>query len=219
MIDRSQHRVIAVDDDPFTRSAVSAMLLGAGFGSVSAFRSAAEAMASVDQVDPTVAVVDLDLGEGPNGVDLVEALRRHRPSLGVVFLSTYETSRLLGVSPSRIPRDVAYVVKSSVSNPEVLALAVESSVAGGQTEDKSGLGVAEVSGALSDTHLEILRLLSQGHSNAEIALRLVVSERTVEKSIARLIKVMSISADKTQNQRVMLAQAYLAMSGVVRRNL
>lgn len=216
-MNRSEHRVIAVDDDPFSRSAVSAMLLGAGFASVVAYRSAAEAVAEVDHVDPTVAVVDLDLGEGPNGVDLVEALRRHRPNLGIVFLSTYETSRLLGVSPSRIPRDVAYVVKSTVSTPEVLAMAVERCLSGGRESANVGLDVPEVSGALSDAHVEILRLLAQGYTNAEIAARLIVSERTVEKSIARLIKVMGIGADKTQNQRVMLAQAYLTMSGLVRR--
>lgn len=216
-MNRSEHRVLAVDDDPFTCSAVSAMLLGAGFASVTAFRSATEAIAEVDNVDPTVAVVDLDLGEGPNGVDLVEALRRHRSSLGIVFLSTYETSRLLGVSPSRIPHDVVYVVKSTVSSPEVLAVAVERSLARGRERASVGPNVPEVSGALSDAHLEILRLLAQGYTNAEIAARLVVSERTIEKSIARLIRVMGIGADKTQNQRVMLAQAYLTMSGLVRR--
>jgi DNA-binding NarL/FixJ family response regulator len=217
-MDRSAHRVIAVDDDPFTCSAVSAMLLGAGFVSVATYRSAAEAIAEVEHVDPTVAVVDLDLGEGPNGVDLVEVLRRHRPGLGVVFLSTYETARLLGVSSSRMPRDVAFVVKSTVSTPEVLAMAVERCLAGGQHAEDVVSNSPEASGALSDAHLEVLRLLAQGYTNAEIAVRLVVSERTIEKSIARLIKVMGIAADKTQNQRVMLAQAYLMMSGVMRRS-
>ena len=75
---------------------------------------------------------------------------------------------------------------------------------------------ATVSQNLSDTNLEILRLVARGVSNAEIASRLFLSERAVEKAIARLIKVLRVPADKTQNQRVMLAQAYFAMSGIVK---
>jgi DNA-binding NarL/FixJ family response regulator len=65
-----------------------------------------------------------------------------------------------------------------------------------------------------------LRLIATGYSNAEIARRLVVNERTVEKTIARLIKQLDVQTDKDQNQRVVLTQIYFRLIGVVgSRNL
>ena len=73
---------------------------------------------------------------------------------------------------------------------------------------------------LSDAQVDILRLIATGYSNAEIARRLVVNERTVEKTIARLIKQLHVQADKDQNQRVVLTQIYFRLIGVVgSRNL
>jgi DNA-binding NarL/FixJ family response regulator len=70
---------------------------------------------------------------------------------------------------------------------------------------------------MSDQHSQIMRLVAHGHSNAEIAERLVVSERTVEKSISRLIKSLNLNTDKSQNQRVKITQAYFGMAGLVRK--
>ena len=47
-----------------------------------------------------------------------------------------------------------------------------------------------------------------------------MNERTVEKTIARLIKHLHVQADKDQNQRVVLTQIYFRLIGVVgSRNL
>lgn len=204
-------RVLVVDDDPFSRTAICAMLESKGVENVRAAEGVSSAIEHFGEFSPNVVVVDLDLGEGPNGVDLVESLRRRDRGIRVVVLSTYESPRLLGVVAGRIPSDVAYVAKAKVTSANVLIAAIE----GFEAQVPEAESVA-VSHKLSDLNLEILRLVARGLSNAEIATRLVVSERTVEKSIARLIKTLQIPADKTQNQRVMLTQLYFGMAGIVR---
>jgi DNA-binding NarL/FixJ family response regulator len=70
---------------------------------------------------------------------------------------------------------------------------------------------ASVSG-LSDLQIEIIRLISEGKSNGEIARLVIMEEGSVEKAIARIIKKLGVKADRTQNQRVMLAQFYFQLT-------
>lgn len=204
-------RVLVVDDDPFSRVAIRSMVESRGNIEVEDAEGVVAAIEGCESFDPDVAIVDLDLGEGPNGLDLVEGLRRCKPDMRIVVLSTYESPRLLGVGSDRLPGDVTYLVKSQVTSADVIL-----SVVVDEESPKPAPLAANVSQNLSDTNLEILRLVARGVSNAEIASRLFLSERAVEKAIARLIKALRVPADKTQNQRVMLAQAYFAMAGVVK---
>jgi DNA-binding NarL/FixJ family response regulator len=211
--------VLVVEDDPFARTALEGLLKNCGFINVITCDGVVSAMATVDSFSPQLAVVDLDLGEGPNGIDLVDGLRRRIPELGVVMLSTYESPRLLGVASVQIPMGVIYLVKSEVVSPDVLLMALQRcwESVHGKTEELMDLSNKKLPSKLSDQHVEIMRLVAHGYSNSEIALRLVVSERTVEKSISRLIKNLNLLTDKSQNQRVKITQAYFGMAGLVRK--
>ena len=65
-----------------------------------------------------------------------------------------------------------------------------------------------------------MRLIAAGFSNSEIARRLVIEEASVEKAVMRLIRQLDVKAAREENQRVMIAQAYFALSGTrsVRRS-
>ena len=75
-------RVLIVEDEGFTSGLLCAALKGAGFD-VHAASSAAEARRAVADFDPDAALIDLNLGSGPNGVDLAHILhtRRNRREL------------------------------------------------------------------------------------------------------------------------------------------
>ena len=219
MTDLFDARVLVVDDDSFTRTALEGLLRNCGFGQLLTCEGVGAAMAALEVFNPQLAIVDLDLGEGPNGMDLVEALRRKLPDLGIVVLSTYASPRLLGITSSQIPAEVVYLVKSDIESAEVLLGALRHCW---ETDQDLNGDPAQISGKMipskmSDQHIQIMRLVAHGHSNAEIAERLVVSERTVEKSISRLIKSLNLNTDKSQNQRVKITQAYFGMAGLVRK--
>lgn len=208
-------RVLIVDDDPFTRTMLGSVVEGLGFEIAASAGSFAEGLSLARQSPPDVALIDLDLGEGPTGIDLAHGLRRSQPDLGIVFLSTYVEPRLLGSVPE-LPPGAIYLTKQEVADTSILGAAL--SAAQGATE-WSAEGNARLEG-LSDSQVEVMRLVAAGYSNAEIARRLVIEEASVEKAVMRLIRQLDVKATRGENQRVMIAQAYFALSGtrVVRRD-
>jgi DNA-binding NarL/FixJ family response regulator len=212
--------ILLVEDDSFARTALEGLVKNLGFKNVVLCDGVSSAMSAIESFAPSLAIVDLDLGEGPNGIDLVIALRRRLPDLGIVVLTTYSSPRLLGVSSMQIPLGVVYLVKSDLTTSRVLLDALtqcweNGAKDSGQSRDSS---VKDLATRLSDQQIDIMRLIAHGHSNSEIALRLFVNERTVEKSISRLIKTLNLNTDKTQNQRVRISQAYFGLAGLVRRS-
>ena len=69
--------VLLVDDDLFTRTALSAALSTRGINVLAATDNAADALKNLNELNPEVAIVDLDLGPGPSGIDICHALRAH----------------------------------------------------------------------------------------------------------------------------------------------
>ncbi|MBP7147027.1 MAG: sigma-54-dependent Fis family transcriptional regulator [Acidobacteria bacterium] len=82
-------RVLLVDDDPeFLRRFD---LLGEGLFETRTARSAAEAFESLERSQPDAILLDVDLGAGPNGLEMLARLRREHPELPVVMVSGDES--------------------------------------------------------------------------------------------------------------------------------
>lgn len=220
-------RVIVVDDDPFTLATLKSTLESLGVPEVTTFRTATEAITRVSTIPPsmqaTVAVLDLDLGEGPTGIDLSHRLRQIAPHIGIVILSTYSEPRLMGVRQPALPPRALYLVKQTIDNPRLLLDAVLQSVSDdrddssplrGSTPRQSRESANHRSrlAKLRDNQVEIMRLVASGLTNAQIAQQLLMTEKSVEKSVARLIKQLGIATSREYNQRVLIAQEYHRMT-------
>lgn len=204
-------RVLLVEDDDFTRVTVGAALEHLGCDAVYSARSAVEAMdlARAKQLD--CAVLDLDLGTGPTGIDVAFGLRRLHPTLGVVILTSFSDPRLLTSSVKQPPPGSTYVVKQSLSDIRILSEAIEGAVLMADAQTTTS-GTVD----LTDAQVETLRLLAYGLSNAEIARVRVVTEKSVEQAIARAAKRLGIDTQSGMNQRVALAREYFRMTGATR---
>ena len=220
-------RLIVVDDDPFTLATLASTFLSLGLRDVLAVRTAAEAIAELStKPSPSqaiCAVVDLDLGEGPTGIDLAHRLRQIVPHIGIVVLSTYAEPRLIGSRQQALPPRSRYVVKQSIDDPMFLLHAVLQSVAkdidgaltGNESASRGDRDSNQSSGPITrlrDNQVEVMRLVASGLTNAQIARELLMSERAVEKSVARLIKQLGIATSRDYNQRVLIAQEYYRMT-------
>jgi DNA-binding NarL/FixJ family response regulator len=202
---------LLVDDDPFTRTVLSATLRELEIHVVASVGSASEAMEIVKLQNVDVAVLDLDLGEGPTGIDLAHGLRRLKSNIAILILSTYAEPRLMGSKQQDLPMGARFLVKQSIQEKVDLGNAIEKAVANpvAQISERMSLGILA---DLSDIQIDIMRHIAQGRSNSEIARLVIMEEGSVEKAIARIIKKLGVKADRTQNQRVMIAQVYFQMT-------
>jgi len=198
--------VLVVEDDSFVRATVATALRFHAFAVVASVGSALEAMEKFREHLPDVALLDLDLGQGPTGADLAVGMRRTKPDVGIVFLTSFEDPRLLDSRLTNMPERCGYVVKQSLKDTEFLAEAIRGCGEGG--------AVPRVN--LTESQAETLRLLAAGLSNAEIARLRVVEVSSVEKAIRRTAEALGVDHDETTNQRVALARAYYRMAGLGR---
>lgn len=206
-------RVLVVEDDPFTRLSVVAALRHFGFDVVGEESEPGKALERALEAKPEVAMLDLYLGEGANGLDVAKELRRMNSKIGIVLLTSFEDPRLLGPSVPRVPSGTVYLTKRSVQNLTLLKGAVLEAVS--NAKDNNHAEHVSAFGDLSDSQIETLRLVAQGLSNAEIAKRRFVKEKSVELTISRVAKSLGLARSSSANQRVHIARVYFRSVGTI----
>lgn len=206
-------RVLIVEDDGFTRMLLRGQLEQLGHSVVADSGSAADALDAAREHHPDLALLDLDLGRGPTGIDLAHALRDLLPAIGIVLLTSYADTRLIG-DQRELPVGSIALVKRMLEDPEQLASALRLAHESPRITDTrlTPSGIPR----LSDGQTEILRLVANGFSNAEIARRRHLSESAVIKALGRLVDQLGLDPGPGDNQRVLLTQAYFRLTGTAR---
>lgn len=203
----SNHRVLLVDDDDFTRMTLRAVLASLEYDVIGDAANVVSAMDLARAERPDLAVIDLDLGEGPTGIDLAHGLRALLPAIGLVMLSSYADPRLIGRRTRPLPNGTQYLSKQSVGDASVLRAALHTSL------DRDGTGVPAEGTALTDAQIEMMRLIATGYSNAEIAKRMWITEDGVNRAVTRLVKQLGLQVAKERNTRVLISRAYADLAG------
>ena len=112
--------VMLVEDDDFTRSTVKSALESQGLNIVYDTAFVKDGVEFAKKNRPDVAVLDYNLGKGPNGIDLANQLRRMQPEIGIVLLTAFLNPAELDTKIAQLPAGSRYLVKHSVSNIKVL---------------------------------------------------------------------------------------------------
>ena len=207
-------RIVVVDDESIIRYLLVSLLENLGFEAWSA-ENAVEAMKSIRKTDPDVVILDLDLGQGASGADLVSAIRLDNPARGIVMLSNFLPKKNEQLSLDR----VVYVHKSELDDSNVLQAAIDRSVGMSRTTSTSTTGefAAEVQ-SLTRNQQEILGLLSRGMTNGEIAEHLGTGTRAVERTVTRIYQKLGLSSKPVGARRVEAARRFLITMGSARSN-
>lgn len=209
-------RVIVVEDDDFTRSTVVSALQIQGVDVVGQSSAVAPAMMLFKELKPDAVVLDLDLGAGPNGIDLAFAIRRNNPKVGIVILTTFEDPRLLHSKIPNPPPGTVYLVKRKVSEIGSLFKSIEKSIANAKTlktDSKIKQEVAPELAKVTESQLETMKLIAEGLSNSEIAKVRGVTEKSIEQTISRLVAHLDLPKGASTNQRVQISKMYFRLTG------
>ncbi|HEX9925506.1 MAG TPA: response regulator transcription factor [Anaerolineae bacterium] len=211
--------VLIVDDHKVVREGVRAFLETQPDISVVGEAEAGEAAVElVTEHAPDVVLMDLVM-PGIDGVEATRLVKQASPRTQVMVLTSYHQDE--HIFPAIRAGALSYLLKDV--GPDELADAVRKAAAGDAMLHPrvAARVVQELHGArpdepnpfteLSERELEVLRVIADGLSNAEIAERLVISEKTVKSHVSNILSKLHL-ADRTQ------AAVYAWREGVVRRN-
>jgi DNA-binding NarL/FixJ family response regulator len=198
-------RVGVVEDQPLYRDMIVALLRAQPGVEVPLVASgASEARAAFEPGSIDVAVLDVHLEDG-NGLALGVSLRRRDPGLGILLLSSHDVMELLLDLPADVRDGWSYLAKNSGTSADVLVRAIASTAEGRTVIDpelasrafrREGSSLSE----LTTRQYEVLQLVASGLSNAGIAERLGLSERSIENHINAIYSLLGLPRDR--NQRV-----------------
>jgi DNA-binding NarL/FixJ family response regulator len=191
-------RVLLADDQAMVRAGFRLILSAEpDIAVVGEAADGAEAVTAARRLRPDVTLMDVRMPR-LDGISATRRLTAEEPSLTrVVVLTTFDVDS--HVYDALRAGASGFLLKNAP--PEDLVAAIRLVAAGGALLDPAvtrrvieefarspapGAVPAEV-GTLTERELEVLQLVAQGLSNAEIAATLVVSEATVKTHVARML--------------------------------
>jgi DNA-binding NarL/FixJ family response regulator len=204
-----------VENESLLRDLIARSLEAVGFD-VTTAANASDAKRACKAVDPDACIVDIELGSGPDGFDFAEYLARDSPVVGVVFLTKLPDPRFAQKDLKAVKQSQAYLRKSQLVDSKELVDAVnavlkEQDVSSFRHDQATSRPLAD----LSKRQLTVLRLMSEGLSNAQIAEARGTTVRAVEGMISRIFQALGIDAQGAGNARIAASKAYLSAVGAV----
>ena len=206
-------RLILVEDDAFTRATLGDALAAQNFTVCARVATAAEALKAQKDFDPQVAVLALDLGIGPTGIDVAIALRKKNPKLGLVFLTTYKDPRLIESNMPSMPEGSIYLSKREIASTSALAQQIAIAMMRPLAKRTFPWSKNSDLSTLTEVQIEIMKEIAKGLSTSEIARLRGISEQAVDKTISRISKQLNIPKNAETNQRVQIVRAYFESKG------
>ena len=202
--------ILLVEDDSLLRTSLRQSLISYRFDVVAAVATAAEAVVMANENAFEVAILDIDLGIGANGIDVAKKLREIKPNLGIIFLTNFSDPRLVKNTPIGLPMGAQYIQKTKIENIDQL-LTLILKVRKNPLGMESKLNENQV--ALSQSQIQILQMLAEGLTTSEIAKKVECSDRAIEKNLNRIQKILNVPAENGKNSRILLANAYWELIG------
>lgn len=215
-------RVVLAEDSVLLRTGLVEILRRFGHQVVA---EAGDAPSLIDNVKrcadvgqlPDIVVTDVRMPPGfvDEGLRAAVALRQRWPGLAVVVLSQYvEQTYAAELLDSDGGAGVGYLLKDRVGHVEEFIAALGKVADGGTVVDSEVVRQMIASRRaplqrLSQREQEVLALMAEGQSNAEIAETLVVSDAAVAKHIGGIMTKLDLPPGAQGHRRVLAVLAYL----------
>lgn len=202
----SKLRILIVDFEEFTQMVLSELLTAKGC-KTKTVGTINDALLELESFTPHVVITELDFGRGTNGAELLEHIHKKAPWIGLIVLTTHASSQL-AISPvEHIPKQAIYLVKSDLKSVDILVSAIVSSLTESDPAIFSAVSVRNLL-SVSGSQAEVIRLMSEGYTNAAIADMRKTSLRATEGLIQRTFSALGITSESDHNPRVMAVRMW-----------
>ncbi|GHE24477.1 response regulator [Streptomyces hydrogenans] len=210
-------RVVLAEDGVLLREGLIGLLSRFGHVVVAAVGDAEALRAAVAAHDPDVVLTDVRMPPDfrDEGLRAAVALRAERPGLPVLVLSQYvQRDYAADLLDSGDGTGVGYLLKDRIGQVEEFVDALARVAAGGTVVDPEVVRQLlrrrrDPLAALTPREREVLALVAEGHSNGEVARRLVVTEAAVGKHIGNILAKLDLPPAEDTHRRVLAVLAYL----------
>lgn len=190
------NRVFIVDDHAVVRAGIASLLSGEDDIEVVGQAADAEtAVAAAAALDLDVVLMDLQLGDGVDGVEATRRIRALPDPPQVLVLTTYDSDA--DITRAIDAGAMGYLLKAGPPDElfrGVHAAARGESVLSPQVASRMMRRMRDPMPALSPREVEILQLLAEGAGNREIGKRLFITEATVKTHLQRIYAKLGVES-------------------------
>lgn len=184
-------RILLADDHPPLRAGLSSILNAQpGLLVIAEAGSGRETLEKCATHQPDVLIVDLRMPDG-DGIETIRSLHKSTPGIHVLVLTTYDNEEDIFKALEAGAR--GYILKDTTSDEIIRA--VREIHAGGRflpPAIASRLADRMIRPSLTPRELDVLRLVSRGRSNKEIASAMFISEETVKSHMKGLFHKLGV---------------------------
>ncbi|MGI8920620.1 MAG: LuxR C-terminal-related transcriptional regulator [Solirubrobacteraceae bacterium] len=210
-------RIVIGEDSVLFREGLARLLADAGHDVVGKAADAPALIATVRATSPDLAIVDVRMppDDTDDGARAARHLREAFPELGIVLLSQYVEARH-SVDLAAAGGGFGYLLKDRVFDVDDFLESLRRVAAGGTALDPAVVARllapaqrTDVLRTLTPREREVLALMAEGRTNAGIARKLWLSDRTVERHVSSILAKLSINDGDEDHRRVLAVLTYL----------
>ncbi len=213
-------RVVIAEDQALLREGLARLFRDGGHDVVASVGDAIQLLDFIDhppQSEPTPDLVVVDIRMPPThtteGIEAARSIKQRHPRIGVLVLSQHiEAAHTVDLV--EYP-GFGYLLKDRVLDVGEFLSAAERVACGGSALDPKVVATLVALkrdtpiSRLSEREREVLALMAEGLTNNGIALRLVVSDRTVEAHVRHVLTKLDIPDDSDAHRRVLAVLTHL----------
>jgi len=209
-MDKRTKTAVLLDNHPLWLDAVEQVLTRIDISVLAKSSDTDSAMTMIDEHQPDLLVAEMDASTNGSAAQWFNEVRAQHPNVKLIVLSAHDDPKQIDAAFAA--GAVAYVIKTA--HPEDVCAAVRqafehsiflpgSTNGGGDVrsfERQPSAADEDDASVLTRRELEILQLVAEGHSNAQVGRMLWVTEQTVKFHLSNIYRKLDVS-NRTEASR------------------